>query len=143
MEHAQSQVRQLARILLNRQKTTDAFPAPPMKEEIYWFDQGKHPGPTLNNFRICVTGQHARSEWNKHAARIFAQEFITYESAVTLETKDIEAAFLSHVAGSLVQQYKDIQNPPDDFIKANRVHAARRRTVRSYILSCRCFTKTF
>ena len=71
-----------------------------------------------------------RGPWNKQAARVFARYFVTScQDAVTLEAEVVERAFLSHLSGSLVQQYKDLVDPPDDETRTSRVHAARRRTV--------------
>ena len=118
---------------MKRTGPNDPYPPPPSEEELVWFEQGKHEGPVLDNLRLCVTGHHVHSQWNLHAARIFAKDFVTWKYAVTLDVELVEGAFLSHVAGSLVQQYKDILNPPDEETQAKRVHAARRRSVSSNV----------
>ena len=116
--------------LMNREGIDSPFPPNPSVAELKNFNKRKQGGPTIDDFRIDVSGRHLRSPWNRRAAQIFAAEYIKLEDAETKDRRVVEEAFLSHIPG-LCGQYKKLlpDYEPDVVAETRNVQANRRRKV--------------
>ncbi|EIW83738.1 hypothetical protein CONPUDRAFT_70696 [Coniophora puteana RWD-64-598 SS2] len=133
------QVRVHALTLLGRHSKSDPFPDPPTQQELTVFEKFKRNGPSATNFRVELPGQPL-STWNREAAAVFADDFITKEMFECKEVEDVKKAFTAHFV-TLRSQFLSLQeeNEEVDESKAQRLldeekdraRDARRRWLRN------------
>ncbi|PSR80946.1 hypothetical protein PHLCEN_2v6581 [Hermanssonia centrifuga] len=94
--------------IMHREDKNSPFPRIPSQAELEIFEKKHRGGPTVDEFRVDVTGKNKRSYWNRCAARIFATNYVKLPSAITQDKDVISEAFLRHIP-ALCQQYKAIE----------------------------------
>ncbi|KZT02933.1 uncharacterized protein LAESUDRAFT_660664, partial [Laetiporus sulphureus 93-53] len=73
-------------------------------EDLQAFDRKKHDGPSKGNFRLQMTGS-LKSRWNKQAAGVFAENFMSIGVSDCQDKSKIECMFATHLA-TLRSQYR-------------------------------------
>ncbi|KZS99613.1 uncharacterized protein LAESUDRAFT_667790 [Laetiporus sulphureus 93-53] len=79
------------------------------EEEVYAFDAKKHPGPSKSNFRLHLSG-HLISMWNKKAAAVFADDFVSIGLTDFQDKMQIQRMFLVHLITLRAQHRKLCQD---------------------------------
>ncbi len=119
--------------------TSDPFPPLPTPTEILVFINKGRGGPTMEDFRVDVSGQNKLSSWNKRAAVEFVHEFIKQKDAICRELDTVAVHFLKHIP-ALCNQYWMISgkgnNKAAEARKISNVRRVRQRKVLyGYLLS--------
>ena len=68
-----------------------------------------HPGPSIQDFRVHLTGSLS-SRWNKKAAEIFAEDFLALGWAECRDKNAIRRVFMVHLI-NLRKQYRKTLGP--------------------------------
>ena len=119
---------------MGRQGKDCPFPPVPTEDELDRFAQKRLGGPTLDNFRVLVTGKNARCPWNKKAASLAADAYIEDPEALSQDRGDVLELMLTHFR-SLSDQYNKLElakMSPDDerVIRHNESRGRARRETR-------------
>ena len=93
---------------MDRYSKSDPFPMLPTATELRRFSRHALGGPTLDDFRVLVTGFNSACPWNQEAASIAAKNYISRPDALTTDEDYIRMKILTHFR-SLGEQYKNIQ----------------------------------
>jgi hypothetical protein len=105
----------------------------PLREAEAFNDGHTDRGPVANNFLLDFHNS-PRSRWNKHAASIFAAEYILYHPGIGDDTPAIRKAFMTHILTLREQFIKYSQRISafgfeDGQEKVDNARATRRRGV--------------
>jgi hypothetical protein len=111
---AQESIRSFAKELMGRSKRDSPFLPPPTDAEIVLFEQRNRGGPTLQDFRVNVRGRNQRGLWNQACAKIFAEEYLKSDYALTENFNQVKQAFLVHIQ-SLCNQYRKLHQPEEEY----------------------------
>jgi hypothetical protein len=95
--------------------------------------QNKKHGPTINDFRLDFTGSGLASAWNKHAAVLFSEHFLSLNKYSCRDEDLIRKAFMTHLI-QLKVQYKNFVNGQEKDAESleremQNARVARRRNV--------------
>ena len=93
---------------MGRESKSDSFPPMPTASEQRRFSRHGLGGPTLDEFRVLVTGLNSACAWNQQAALVAAQQYVSQPDAVSKDTELVKETILTHFR-SLSEQYKKIQ----------------------------------
>lgn len=127
----QGEVRQYTMDLMSRESTTDAIPLV-STDDAAKFARTKRGGPTIDNFRLELTGR-PRSPWNKKAGEVFARNFAQNDVSCK-DMRTIRDVFATHLL-TLRKQHMKLSRDPDeepsqrelDIASANSSEQRRRR----------------
>ncbi|THG96556.1 hypothetical protein EW026_g5298 [Hermanssonia centrifuga] len=134
-----NQIRYYTKVFMGRRSTSDPFPPLPTPTEILVFNNKGRGGPTMEDFRVDVSGQNKLSAWNKHAAVEFAHEFIKQKDTICRDLDTVAVHFLKHIP-ALCNQYRMISgkgnNKAAEARKISNVRRVQQRKVLyGYLLS--------
>lgn len=96
------------------------------------FNKRKIGGPTLENFRLYLKGDHQRCPWNQQGADIFAALYVTLHDAKSTDEAEVKDAFLSHIQALCYRYKKKVGG--DGYEPPNNTRQNRRRTVRVILI---------
>ena len=115
---------------MGRYDKDDPFPPLPTEDELELFAEKRHGGPTLDEFRVLVTGRNARCPWNKRAAALATVAYLEDPLALSTDRDEVESMILTHFR-SLSDQYKKIElrkmSPNEEPILRHHEKQARAR----------------
>lgn len=115
---------------MHRRNRKDPFPRIPGNAEQAAFVRTGRGGPTVDDFRVDVTGEGRQGAWNTAAAYVFADEYVKLANAHCRDAEVVKDAFLTHIH-ALCKQYKQINKLDEDpEAVAKNVRRARRLKVR-------------
>lgn len=127
---------------------TDDPPKIATHAEVDAFERGRGPGPSLENFRVHLTGKGFKSKWNKTAAQIFAGDFMNIGVAPNVTEAKLKAMFTVHLV-TLSNQYEKYMERGAEASQARldkqaldaQIH--RRRYVSNVVDCYRCWSSSF
>lgn len=127
---------------MDRKLETDPFPPLPTPAEMRRYEKSGRGGPTLQPFRLNVSGRNACCKWNKRGALIAAHAYTNQEPGqrLTGDVDLVQKLILTHIR-ALGIQYQNLLlmelDPDDDaHIQQERRRAHQEKVNRRRDVSC-------